>query len=318
MHTVKRKNQQWISANLVNNRIIIHDHCPLDFCKAEHNSLNLSSPNEQCMFSCSGVLCGKCQFGLSQVLGTSNCRKCSNMWVLISLPLALAGMALVAFLTVLNLTVSVGTVNGLIFYANMIRVNMATFFPGQSGNTFLSWFIAWLNLDLGIETCFYDGLTAYTKTWLQLLFPLYVWLMMAAIIMSSHYSSRAGRMFGNNAVQVLATLFLLSYAKLLRVTITIFQPTHLVIPGVFNRLVWHYDGNIIYLQGKHIPLFIVALLFLIFLFTPYTLILFGIQWLQLLSHYKLFFWVNKFKRLLDAYTGPYRDKHRYWTGLLLL
>ena len=318
MHTVKRKNQQWISANLVNNRIIIHDHCPLDFCKAEHNSLNLLSPNEQCMFRRSGVLCGKCQFGLSQVLGTSNCRKCSNMWVLISLPLALAGMALVAFLTVLNLTVSVGTVNGLIFYANMIRANMATFFPGQSGNTFLSWFIAWLNLDLGIETCFYDGLTAYAKTWLQLLFPLYVWLMMAAIIMSSHYSSRAGRMFGNNAVQVLATLFLLSYAKLLRVTITIFQPTHLVIPGVFNRLVWHYDGNIIYLQGKHIPLFIVALLFLIFLFTPYTLILFGIQWLQLLSHYKLFFWVNKFKLLLDAYTGPYRDKHRYWTGLLLL
>ena len=317
-HTVERKSQQWISGNLVKNRIIIHDHCPFDFCNAEHNLLNLSSPNEQCMFSRSGILCGVCQFGQSQVLGSSNCRKCSNIWVLLSLPLALAGIALVIFLTVLNLTVSVGTVNGLIFYANIIRANTATFFPGQSANSFLSWFIAWTNLDLGIETCFYNGLNAYTKTWLQFLFPLYVWLMMAVIIVSSHYSSRAGRIFGNNAVQVLATLFLLSYAKLLRVTITIFQPARLVIQELFNMLVWRYDGNIVYLQGKHILLFVVALLFLIFLFAPYTLILFGIQWLQPLSHYKLFFWVNKFKPLLDAYTGPYKDKHRYWTGLLLL
>jgi len=30
------------------------------------------------------------------------------------------------------------------------------------------------------------------------------------------------------------------------------------------------------------------------------------------------FWVRKLKPFFDAYTGPYKDKHRYWTGLLLL
>jgi len=30
------------------------------------------------------------------------------------------------------------------------------------------------------------------------------------------------------------------------------------------------------------------------------------------------FWVKKLKPLFDAYTGPYKDRHRYWTGLLLL
>ena len=317
-HTVDRKGQQWISASTTKDRIVIHDHCPLDFCKAEHLSLNLTTPNDQCSFSHSGVLCGACQFGLSQVLGTSNCKKCSNVWLLITLPFALAGIVLVMCLTLLNLTVSIGTMNGLIFYANIIRANSATFFPGQSANTFLSWFIAWLNLDLGIETCFYNGLDAHAKTWLQFVFPLYVWFMVAAIIVSSHYSTRAGRIFGNNAVQVLATLFLLSYAKLLRTTITIFQPTVLVIPDDYNRLVWRYDGNIDHLQGKHLALFVTALLFLILLFIPYTLILFGIQWLQTVSHYKFFFWVNKLKPLLDAYAGPYKNKHRYWTGLLLL
>ena len=28
--------------------------------------------------------------------------------------------------------------------------------------------------------------------------------------------------------------------------------------------------------------------------------------------------MKKLKPLFDAYTGPYKDKHRYWTGLLLL
>ena len=32
----------------------------------------------------------------------------------------------------------------------------------------------------------------------------------------------------------------------------------------------------------------------------------------------MFFWVQKLKPLFDAYTGPYKDRHRYWTGLLLL
>lgn len=29
-------------------------------------------------------------------------------------------------------------------------------------------------------------------------------------------------------------------------------------------------------------------------------------------------WVNKLKPLFDTYTGPYKNSHRYWTGLLLL
>ena len=61
---------------------------------------------------------------------------------------------------------------------------------------------------------------------------------------------------------------------------------------------------------------LMAIAFVIFI--PYTLVLFGIQWFQMFSHYKPFRWVNKLKPLFDAYTGPYKDKHRYWTGLLLL
>ena len=97
---------------------------------------------------------------------------------------------------------------------------------------------------------------AYAKTWLQFLFPAYIWAIVITIIVSSHYSTTVSRLSGNNAIQVLATLFLLSYAKLLCVSITIFSSAVLVYPGGYRRRLWLYDGNINYLQGKHIPLFV--------------------------------------------------------------
>jgi len=42
----------------------------------------------------------------------------------------------------LNLTVSVGSINGLIFYANVVRANPAIFFPSSASNSFLGIFIA--------------------------------------------------------------------------------------------------------------------------------------------------------------------------------
>ena len=169
LQTVIQNAQKWISATYVDGIAVSH-HCPYDYCKYYELSLNLSIPDDQCAFSHSCILCGACQSGQSQILGTSNCKKCSNTWLFLLLPFGLAGVALVVCLMVLNLTVSTGTINGLIFYANIVRANNVIFFPRQSANTFLSWFIAWLNLDLGIETCFCDGLTAYSKTWLQLFF----------------------------------------------------------------------------------------------------------------------------------------------------
>ena len=307
------------SGSLPMGNVLVHEHCPFDYCKPYSLNLSLESPDEQCAFNRSGILCGACQHNLSHVLGSSNCKECSSLWLILFIPaLGLAGIILVIFLMVLNLTVSTGTINGFIFYANIVRANQAIFFPHNTNNSFLSWFIAWVNLDLGIETCFYSGLDAYAKTWLQFVFPIYIWLVVILIIVSSYYSIRASRLISRNAVQVLATLFLLSYAKLLRVTITVLSSTTLEYPDGSVRRVWLYDGNVDYLKGKHVPLFMAALLVLLVLSLPYTALLLFIQCLQLKSKYRALFWIGKFKPLFDAYTGPYKDKHRYWTGFLLL
>ena len=325
---IKRLSPFWINATFMHlppkddSGIIIHNHCPFDYCATTDGvaqPLDLIYPDEQCAFNRSGILCGACRTNFSHMLGTSKCKQCTTPWIALIVPIiAVVGVGLVLGLVLLNLTVSAGTINGLIFYANILRANHAVFFPHQTSNSFLSVFIAWLNLDLGIETCLYDGLNAYSKTWLQFIFPLYIWIIVTAIIVVSHYSTRVSRLFGNNAIQVLATLFLLSYAKLLRITITVFSSTQLLYPDGYKRWVWLYDGNVDYLQGKHIALFIAALVLLVLVSIPYTVTLLCIQWLQKISHYKLLFCVIKLQPLFDAYTGPYKIKHRYWIGILLL
>ena len=70
-------------------------------------------------------------------------------------------------------------------------------------------------------------------------------------------------------VLVLATLILLSYTKILRSLIAVVYVTYLEYPE-YNNTVWLYDANVNYLSGKHILLFIGAVLVFLFVFLHYT------------------------------------------------
>ena len=63
-----------------------------------------------------------------------------------------------------------------------------------------------------------------------------------------------------------------------------------------------------------------AILVFLFLFVPFTLLLLFGQWLQAISHLRLFAWVNsaRLKFFMDSYHAPYKARHRYWPGLLLV
>jgi len=90
------------------------------------------------------------QTGLSLTLGSSHCQYCSDQYLALLAAFAAAGVVLVIFLIASNTTVTEGKVNGLIFYANIIRMNHAIFFPPQTFNV-LTICIAWINLELLLQ-----------------------------------------------------------------------------------------------------------------------------------------------------------------------
>ena len=321
---ITRRPPSWLgSTNTQNTTILLfHKHCPFDYCLQRPVNISVTpqiDQNAQCDFNRSGTLCGSCLENHSIVFGTSNCKQCHNTSLFFLVVPAVAGILLVVVLTALNLTVTEGTLHGLIFYANIVQINSSAFFSTSKCwyTQALEIFIAWLNLDIGIEVCFYDGMDAYAKAWLQFAFPLYILFISGCIVYLCKKSTFVANLAGKNAVKVLATLVLLSYAKLLRALITSFSFVNLHTATNHVISVWLSDGNLLYLQGKHIPLFIFSVAFG-GVCLPYALTLLLIHQLEKHSQLRVLFHIRKLKPFLDAYTGVYTNRGRCWTGLLLL
>ena len=301
--------------------LILYQYCPSTFCKQENSSnptwLNFSAldTDHQCAPHRTGRVCGACEKNYSLVLGNFRCEICENRYLSLLLFFASAGVGLIAVLFALHMTVAAGTVNGFILYANIVHICRDIFF--QDTTTILSIFIAWVNLDFGVPTCFYNGLDAYSYIWLQYAFPFYLWLLMGLMIVSSKYSIRVGRLFGSNPVAVLATVLLMSYSKIVPATVAALSYRVLEYPEGTKK-VWRWDPNIPFFEREHIILAIAAICVIIFLLVPYVLLLlFGYR-LQAFSGKRGLFWFNKFTPLLDAYYAPFRKTTRFWTGFLLL
>ena len=323
----RKKNTFWLSKQDNNSGLIFHNNrCPYDFCINEKLNVTLDNASLQCDFNRNGILCGQCKEQYSLALGTLHCINCfkKDYSIALVIPFALAGVALVMVILLLHLTVDVGTLNGLFFYANIVHSNREAYFQHTREITnFHAIFISWLNLDFGIETCFYDGMDICVYSWLQFLFPFYLWFLIGAIIFICHYSQRASRSLGRNPVAVLGTVLFLSYGKILNAIIAPLSKTELMFSsndGSSSTLsVWLYDGSVDYFAApKHIALGLFAILILLLAFVPYTFILLCGHWLIAYSDKCFLLWLNKFKPVLDVYYAPFKQEARYWIGLTLL
>ena len=281
--TISRHGNAWIRPIWDKNNsnylgFIWHSDCPLGYCKSSQAPIHLDfsipdTSDSLCSENRHGLLCGACTHNYSLTLHDYSCRVCKDKYLSLLLFFAISGIALIALLLVLRMTVAAGTINGLILYANIVSVNRDIFFPPDVINVYpLTVFLAWLNLDFGISLCLYDGLDAYAYAWLQYLFPVYLWCLVGIIILINKLPIKVGGLFGSNPVAVLATVILMSYTKLLQTSIVALSYTQLDYPDN-KTVVWLYDANITYLEGKHIYLAAVAILVTALLILPYTFLL---------------------------------------------
>ena len=283
--------------------------------------ISVTDIDSQCRSGHTGILCGACMPEYSRILGgTFECRKnCTNK----NLPLILitfiaSGFIVIIIIIALNLTITEGTLNGLLVYTNIIQ----TYFSEDlSGFGKICWvFISWINLTLGIKSCFYKGMDAYQQIWSNFAQVFYYLTIFILIIFLSRKFMLITRLFGRNIIKVLATLIFLLYSNLLFATLNTFRYVHLSIATSngthYTKLAWYYDGNVPYFGFKHAMLFITALVctmaMLIFVFS-----LLLIQCLQKQSHLWCLRWVERLRPFYEACNGPCHDNYRFWPGFLL-
>lgn len=288
--------------------------CSAGYCNLNTDAINISDATAACAHERTGVLCGDCPGHLSVVFGSTKCLPCSNIWLL-TIPLyGLAGMVLVFLLFLLRLTVANGTLNGLIFYGNVVSTNMLIFLDCEALQWLLT-FVATINLDLGFPVCFYQGMDEISKAYFQFIFPIYLWSIAGLVIITSRHSVVISKLVSKSSVPVLATVIHISFSKLTRAAFEglASADVNVEVEGVNGTtstvIVWYFDGNVRYCEGEHVGLFILSLFTLIFFVIPYTVTLVIAPFL---IRYRF---VNRFKPMIDAYTGPYKDSRRFWFGL---
>ena len=330
--TVSRNKTNWIG--VYNNTLpALAQTCPLDYCNSTIKKLPLARPGYLCNGGRTDIICGRCHGNLSVIFGSSKCQECSDMWLTTLVMFAVLGVFMVAALFFLNLTITQGTLYGLIFYANIIQVNTSILF-NQSILNPLQVIVSLVNLDLGLPMCFYNGMDDADKTGLQFVFSAYLLILTMATILVCHYCLqrspttstrfflyRLSTIIGKRAVGVLSTLIYLSYSKLLRTVIDILTYSTVHLPSG-DMYVWFYDGNVEYLHGKHTALFMVAMATLTLFLLPYTIALTFIPIIEQYSeHNRLFNYLhkkaNQIKPMYDAHYAPYKGEWRWWLGARL-
>ena len=288
--------------------------CPTGYCKPGITEVNMTEQDSLCQHHRTGVLCGGCEDGYSLVLGPDECQICnSNLWLLMILVFAVLGIVLVIVLFCLRMTISSQLFGGIIFYVNVTEVSLRTVVLHQHTYGFiLNIIFSLLNLELGFSVCLYNGLNALTKTALRFIFPVYLWLIVLMLVIISKRSSCVANLTIHSSIQVMATLFYLSFAKLLLTAIDIFIPVNVQTPhGEFT--VWYVDGNIPYWRNSgHVALFITAIITSICYLLPFLL------WTTCGSlSARRWRWIKKRRNLIDAYQGQYRDGWGWWFGARL-
>ena len=296
----------------------ISPHCFRGFCNYSVPQWT-SGSTDICIDSREGALCGSCIGNNSTVFGSDKCLPCSDWSLLTILFYAAAGLLIIFLLFSVELTISTGTLNGLIFFANMWTTGFSEILEYQNQN---SWFglsqvyISLLNLGLGYPLCFYDGMTEMAKSWLQLVFPVYLLVLVALVVIVSRYSMRVSSLVYSRAVPVLVTVVHLSVSRLFLAAVDAFSVGIIYTDSNINdkpMYVWLRDGTITYFSFPHALLAIISFVLAAVFILPYLILLLGARWWIKFKMINLYL-----KPILDAAHGPFKDDKQYWFSLRLI
>lgn len=276
-----------------------------------------------CAEGLEGPLCGKCKRGLTRVFGSLNCISCSNSklnyWAIISL-LFVGGLASVVVSYTLNLTLSAGTINGVLFYANVVNINLSNLLLVSSTSAVSiaqmigAMFISILNHSVIVPVCFKDDLSEVWKTGLNLVYPYFLLSIVIIIIIVSRYSTWLSNKTSHSSVQVLVTVVHISISILLPVFFKTFS-SELLYTEHRTQRVWLYDGSINFLQdSEHCILAVIVTIAVLPLFSAYTLFLiFGKYLIKYSSKFNL-----HLRQFYEAIHAPYRVGREQWFAVRLL
>ncbi len=298
------------SVNSTDSKDLIVHECFYRYCRV-NSTFRPPNYDAQCTENShrTGVLCGGCEAGYSAVFSSNECKICSNYYLFLIPTFAVIGVVLFVVILLFEITVDKGWINAVFFYCNIISLYSFVVVSDFSLQLFLLP-THLLSLQPGIGVCFYDGMTALFRTYIQLLFPVYLYILMG---LYSLIASRITVSFCKNysPTKTFVTLNVMTYASILNTCIEILSAISMhTVNNVFS-LRWAIDANQVYFRGWHIPLGIIAIVI------SFTYLSIPILFLAPSVIYKYRFFKSGIP-FFDALFAPFKQEYRFWLGIRLL
>ena len=291
----------WLGSKSANSTSLIWSFRCLPFLCNHITQVPINNYDAQCRHVRTGILCGQCPVGYSTGFWTGSCAECTNWSFLYPLVLLIAGPLLIFITGVLNLTVTVGSINGIMYYITIIAINMDV-----------------LPL-LSFSTCLYNGpgINRFGEILFNYIIPLYLLLLVGIACclpkcrcVNMH---KINRKIGPRITPVLATVITISYIYITFNVIMSLQYATVYSTDGSTTVVWLFDGSLTYFQSpQHIILGCIAIvMFLLFILPAALTATFG----DILRRFIKRPWYINF---LDSFHGAFRFRFGFWFGIQLL
>ena len=276
---------------------------------------------EQCIGQWTGVLCTECLPGYSYTFGAQNCvhdSTCAKGAALVpTILMIIFLLAVIAFIVLIlkfSYRIESGYVYSFVYYFSIVGFLLPANIVGTPLRVIVSVFESVTQLNprfLGfIPVCISRDITILEQQMLLYLNPLIISIIVLGVIWLSRYCSRYLKFKDNTAVRAISLLILFSFTALTETSFNILNPVRF---SNIDSTHVNIQPSTPYLNLKeHLPWFLIAVLVMILLVIPFTLLL---LFAPLLVRY---FNLTKIKPFLDEFQSCYKDNFRWMAGYYFL
>lgn len=265
--------------------------CPQGYCRqcnsTEEKHLggklclyNQSNPN-QCISSRdqNSYICGACKPGWSVAFGVEKCVKCDGyskfnaVWII---PCILVVCVLVdASLIWLDIDIYSNYLNGFLYFCQILKLLLPSSLKLWNPMHFI---VGIVNMESSGGMlpdswmfCLFPGLDNLGKQIINYSLPTF---MIGFLWVLGYFAKRPGSLLARtNKIKAFTIISVVAYADYTRITFLLMNKSQLD-PDNPRQYVW-IQGDVEYLSLRHIPYFIVAVFFLVFVVIAFPLVLVG-------------------------------------------
>lgn len=254
--------------------------CPKHYCKCSKTTKNpfeCPFPAVQCSENREGVVCGKCKPGTSVLLGNEKCDDCSNLYLLLLIPMILVASIFVLVVVYFNFDAFSGYLNAFLYSYQSLEMMLP---ETVTLDPFIGFVIGVLCLSGTGNTfgvCFFDGFNDLQKLAFNLLIPVYI-LVFTVVVGMCLPQALWGKLFGGNVRsnsfgRALSFVYTYCYTALTSKALALLHPVR-----INGKLKLYSAAEVDFFGTPHVYYAIIALLVLIvfgigfpviLLFTPF-------------------------------------------------